>query len=80
MMYKIQDRKREFDLYKVFLNVFKAEIGDDIKKIELIEALLFISMIPLHNESKNHQMVMLGTGLDLLNRVVDIEVKKKEQY
>lgn len=80
MMYKIQDRKREFDLYKVFLNVFKADIGDDIKKIELIEALLFISMIPLHNESKNHQMVMLGTGLDLLNRVVDIEVKKKEQY
>lgn len=71
--YSIFDRKREFDLYKLFLETFKREIGDDIKKIELIEALLFLSMIPLHGENLNQQMVMLGTGLDILNRVVSIQ-------
>lgn len=44
--YRIQDRKREFNLYKVFLSTFAAEIDSDLKKIELIEALLFLSMIP----------------------------------
>lgn len=73
LTYRIRDRKRDFDLYEVFRNAFHLEIGDDLKKIELIEALLFLSMIPLHGESIAHQMVMLGTGLDILNRVVNIE-------
>lgn len=73
LTYSIQDRKRDFDLYKVFLEIFKNEIGDDIKKIELIEALLFLSMIPLHGESLNHQMVMLGTGLEILGRVIGVK-------
>lgn len=72
LTYKIQDRKRVFDLYQIFINTFCDEIGNDLKKIELIEALLFLSMIPLHGESLDHQIVMLGTGLDILNRVVDI--------
>lgn len=70
--YKIIDRKREFDLYKLFLNVFRNKIGNNLKRIELIEALLFFSMIPLHGESINHQMVMLATGIEILNRVHDI--------
>lgn len=71
--YRIQDRKRDFSMYKVFLETFSAEVGEDLKKIELIEALLFLSMIPLHGESIRHQMVMLGTGLEILNRVIDIK-------
>ena len=71
--YRIQNRKRDFNLYKVFLDAFSAEVGGDLKKIELIEALLFLSMIPLHGESIRHQMVMLGTGLEILNRVIDIK-------
>ena len=70
--YEIADRQREYDLYNIFINIFDEEIGADLKKIELIEALLFLSMIPLHGESINHQMVMLGTGLEILNRVIDI--------
>ena len=72
--YSIKERKTDFDLYKVFVETFSDEIGNDLKKIELIEALLFLSMIPLHNESFEHQLVMLGTGLDILNRIVDITV------
>ncbi len=70
--YVISDRSRDYDLYQLFVEVFSTEIGEDLKKIELIEALLFLSMIPLHRESFDHQVVMLGTGLDILNRVVDI--------
>ena len=76
--YRIQDRKREFDLYKVFLNTFAAEIDRDLEKIELIEALLFLSMIPLHSESIRHQIVMLGTGLEILNRVINIQIGEKK--
>lgn len=70
--FTIQDKDRDFDLYNIFIEVFKDEIGNDLKKIELIEALLFLSMLPLHGESFEHQLVMLGTGLEILNRVVNI--------
>lgn len=70
--YQISDRKREYDLFSLFLDVFKNEIGDHLNEIELIEALLFLSMIPLHGENLSHQITMLGTGLDILNRVINI--------
>lgn len=72
--YSIKERKADFDLYKVFIETFSEEIAEDIKKIELIESLLFLSMIPLHRESFEHQIVMLATGLDILGRVADITV------
>ncbi len=70
--YSINEKKNSFDLYKVFVDTFCEEIGGDLKKIELIESLLFLSMIPMHNESFHQQLVMLATGLDILNRVADI--------
>lgn len=72
--FRILDRKREFDLYEVFGTVFREEIGCDKEKIELIEALLFLSMIPLHGESKEHQYAMLATGIEILDRIMDIRV------
>lgn len=72
--YKIIGGNIDFDLYRLFLDAFKQEIGEDLKKIELIEALLFLSMIPLHGESLKHQLAMLGTGIEVLNRVVDITI------
>lgn len=73
IQFTILDKDRKFDLYQVFTEVFKEEIGINQKNIELIESLLFLSMIPLHNESFKHQLVMLGTGIEILNRVVNIE-------
>lgn len=75
--YAINDRKRDYGLYAVFLAAFREEIGKDLEKIELIEALLFLSMIPLHTESHDRQLVMLATGLDILNRVIGIEEKRE---
>lgn len=71
--YKINDGLIKYDLYQAFIDVFSDVIGKDIKKIHFIEALLFLSMIPLHGESESQQMVMLATGLDILNRVVNIK-------
>lgn len=72
--FQILERKREFDLYEAFLRVFRDEIGENRAKIELIEALLFLSMIPLHGESVSHQYAMLATGVQILDRVLDIRV------
>lgn len=70
--FEINNRARDFDFYQLFLDVFKDEIKDELPKVELIEALLFLSMIPLHGENLKHQLTMLGTGLEILNRIVDI--------
>ena len=79
MRFKIQTTILLFVLLGIVsaCNTFKDEIGTDLAKIELIEALLFLSMIPLHKESYEHQLVMLGTGLDILNRVIDITERGK---
>lgn len=79
LTYRINEKKNSYDLYKVFVETFREEIGRDIRKIELIESLLFLSMIPLHNESFKQQLVMLCTGLDILNRVVDITIKEENK-
>ena len=73
--YQIFDRYIEFDVYGLFTEIFSKEIGGKKKEIELIEALLFLSMVPLHGESLDHQVVMLATGLDILSRVVDIRAE-----
>lgn len=70
--YRILERQREFDLQEIFRQVFREEIGGDQQKIELIEALLFLSMIPLHGESRKHQYAMLGTGIEILAKIIDI--------
>ena len=44
-----------------------AKFGYDINEIELIEGLLFISMIPLHSEDPNAQIMYYLTGLKCLN-------------
>ncbi len=70
--YKVQDRIMGFDLFDVFMSVFEDIIGCTKEKIELIEALLFLSMIPLHKESLQHQFAMLATGITILDRIADI--------
>ena len=70
--YAVFDRQKDYDLVQLFLQVFRDEIGSDLQKLRLIEALLFLSMIPLHGESRDHQYAMLGTGIELLAQVIDI--------
>lgn len=70
--YKMNNQNEKFNKFELFKEVFKEEIGKDLEKIELIEALLFLSMVPLHSESEEHQYMMLATGLEILNRVTNV--------
>ena len=57
-----------FDLCSIFNDIFKP----DMNSLKLIESLLFLSMIPLHKESLNHQLVMLATGIEILNQAINL--------
>ena len=45
-------------------------MGYDLDEIKFIEGLLFISMLPLHQDFPQRQRMMFITGLTLLNEVL----------
>lgn len=55
-----------FKSFDLILNKYKV----DINEVEVIEALLFLSMIPLHYENKQRQMVFYIKGIELLNKAI----------
>lgn len=53
-----------------FSQVYGAEIDKDRKALTIIEALLFLSMIPLHSDSPKRQLVMLARGYELIEKAL----------
>lgn len=49
---------------------FVREAGYDLRDIQHIEGLLFLSMLPLHHGNRRRQRMMYYTGLRLLNEVL----------
>jgi hypothetical protein len=47
------------------------EAGYDLDEIRFIEALLFLSMLPLHQDAPRRQRMMYLTGLSRLNEVFE---------
>lgn len=70
--YTFKERQTGVEVYDIFLEFFQEDIAGKMPELKLLEALLFLSMIPLHSESSGHQLMMLATGLRLLNEVEDI--------
>jgi dTDP-glucose pyrophosphorylase len=64
-IYKNKNHKEIADLFDAML--FERY---DIQQIKFIEGLLFLSMTPLHSDSRKRQMVMYAKGLELLNEVL----------
>lgn len=63
-------KKVNDEVIEEFYDVF----GDKLKNINairLIEATLFLSMIPLHNDQLRRQYAMLSTGIILLDSVIN---------
>lgn len=56
------------DVREIFFEVFKSQTAK-LAAIRLIEATLFLSMIPLHANSLRRQYVMLATGVELFESV-----------
>jgi hypothetical protein len=52
----------------VFRDVFKSKLSED-DSVNIIESMLFLSMIPLHSNSLLRQYAMLATGLELLGDI-----------
>ena len=55
-------------LREIFFAVFAAQLKD-LPALRLIEATLFLSMIPLHADSLSRQQVMLARGVELFGAV-----------
>lgn len=72
--YKVKS-KDTTGIYNVMVEELSDLIGDKKEEIEIIESLLFLSMIPLHTENINHQYAMLATGIQILDRWLDIKEK-----
>lgn len=67
----------KYELYNnsAFLKkLFKTEFNltdTEYREIRLIESLLFLSMIPLHNDVPERQLAMLITGLKIFKETID---------
>lgn len=72
--FKILEIAQTFDLIEIFKKVFKDNLKNNMREIQLIESLLFFSMIPLHEESVNRQYAMLCTAMKILNNVINIRI------
>lgn len=79
-MYKLDYHNNHIN-YSIFVNDLQEKIvklldekiidlGYDIKDIKVIEGLLFISMIPLHAEDKNRQIMFFARGIVTLNEAL----------
>lgn len=53
-----------------FAQVYGESISKDRKALTVIEALLFLSMIPLHTERTSRQFVMLARGYELMEKAL----------
>ena len=63
------------NLVKIFFEIFDDLVTSQTKEIYFIESLLFLSMIPLHSESISQQYAMLITGIQILDKILDIRKK-----
>ncbi|MCX6709720.1 MAG: phosphotransferase [Candidatus Woesearchaeota archaeon] len=61
--YRIFASKKQISVSRLFKKLFLNDTN--AKEIRLIESMLFLSMIPLHAENFNNQLVFLSRGLEL---------------
>ena len=80
IQYNLQGQEVTDRVMKCFLQVFGNVINDNIDDIRFIESLLFFTMIPLHSECKQRQIVMFARGVELLSQVCDIRLSEGHSF
>ena len=65
--YKVYNSPKHLKIKQYFDELVSKEF--DLKQIQLIEGLLFLSMIPLHENNERRQKVMLCKALENLNKL-----------
>lgn len=68
--YNIKVNKKQNINKQLMLEMFVNKCPYDIKTMDLISALLFISMIPLHNEDVNKQKMLIIKGLEAYKNAI----------
>lgn len=65
----ISYKTHHLNVHEQIKDYFYSDIipSEDIKKVKLIQSLLFFSMLPLHNDHTNRQCIMLCKALELIN-------------
>jgi len=66
--FKSQNQKNISELFEFRLN---EKYPTNSREIELIEALLFINMVPLHSDNRNRQIVMWSIGIEKIHSVLE---------
>ena len=70
--YRIFYNQKQDDIKNLFYEKLK-EYEIDRKKIQLIESLLFLSMVPLHSDSYDRQLLMISLGIEKINKFLKEE-------
>src|SRR3990170_5406313 len=79
-LFEIEEKGKNFD-FIIFVKKNHLKIADlldrevikrgyDLRKISIIESLLFLSMVPLHRESFRRQKAMFLSGIKLINEAI----------
>jgi NDP-sugar pyrophosphorylase family protein len=75
VFYMSDKKKKCFDAAKkVIYNFAVSEYGIPERELKVLEASLFLSMIPLHSESKSHQQAFYLTGKRLVKELYENRV------
>lgn len=75
---EIQENEFKLEIYVDQIHNFISQYFDEVTKkywykieqIKLVEALLFLSMIPLHSDNKNRQLAMFCIAIQKFNEII----------
>lgn len=69
--YNLHVSKVQEKISDMFNRSLKADYSKDENAIKFIEAMLFLSMVPLHNDFLDRQIVMLATGVEKIDSLIN---------
>lgn len=69
---------RDYSVLEEIFDSLTIQNGYNPRDIKFIEGLLFLSMIPLHKDNFNRQKMFYLRAVELLNNVLSVEDKEKE--
>jgi hypothetical protein len=62
---------KQLKVCNFFENILYDLYGNDYMNIQFIEALLFLSMMPIHKDHEKRQLIMLCLGIEKLNKIFE---------
>ncbi len=67
VQYQVFTDEKHEEREELFNQILSNEYGEEVGRIKAIEALLFLSMVPLHSDHPERQHYMISKGIELTN-------------